>query len=73
MILLAHTGHLEGATSAWTLFDGHPVVCCGNGHRAGIPDHETADDGTITPSLKCPEEGCDWHEMAQLEDWPGTP
>lgn len=70
MIILSNSAHLDGATSAWALFGTQPIIACGNGHRAGIPDHEVAENGTVTPSLQCPEDGCDWHETVRLEGWP---
>ncbi len=53
--------------------DGTPSanVKCGNGHIAGLEDHTIAADGTVSPSLDCPEKGCDWHVMARLCGWAG--
>lgn len=45
------------------------TVSCNKGHSAALTDHIVAADGTVTPSLVCPEEGCDWHEMITLVDW----
>jgi hypothetical protein len=35
-------------------------------------DHQVADDGTVTPSLVCPEDegGCGWHDTVRLDSWP---
>lgn len=44
-------------------------VTCSNGHTATLTDHEIAADGTVTPSLVCPYDGCDFHEMVVLEGW----
>ena len=51
--------------------DGRPqqAVCCANGHAAFLDDHEIAADGTVSPSLVCPEDGCDFHEFVKLEGW----
>lgn len=39
---------------------------CGN---VAWLDHDIADDGTVTPSLVCPEEACSFHEWVKLEGW----
>jgi hypothetical protein len=33
-------------------------------------DHEIAKDGSVTPSVVCPHEGCSFHDFIKLEDWP---
>ena len=43
---------------------------CPYGHLGTLGDHAVADDGTITPSVQCPEPGCRWHETVRLDDWP---
>lgn len=53
--------------------DGQVAIACGSGHMAFLdPAHIVADDGTITPSLGCPEEDCDWHEFGRLVEWDTT-
>lgn len=49
-------------------------VCCPEcGQAAGL-DHEIADDGTVTPSLDCPNERCTFHESGvKLKDWKEEP
>jgi len=44
------------------------LLKCPNGH-IGVLDHEIAEDGTVTPSVMCDREGCDFHEMIRLLDW----
>lgn len=72
-ITLPYTNNIRGAAAAWTRTtpDMGPIVACGNGHLAGIPDHEIDAHGNITPSLQCPTEGCNWHVHARLENWDG--
>ena len=55
------------------------IVRCHGGHDAtlrrlggGGEGHAIADDGTVTPSIVCPHEGCDWHVFGALEDWVPT-
>lgn len=54
-----------GSGERWTA-----VAVCANGHAALMDDHEIAEDGTITPSVRCPTEGCDWDAMVRLIGWP---
>ncbi len=44
------------------------IVCPKCGCEAPL-DHEIAADGTITPSLVCPYEPCDFHDWGRLEGW----
>ena len=50
--------------------DGHrgATLSCDKGHSGTLTDHKIAEDGTVTPSVMCPEK-CGWHEMVILEDW----
>lgn len=32
-------------------------------------DHEILEDGTVNPSVECPEPGCGFHEIVKLEQW----
>ena len=46
-----------------------PVMCCpGCGVRSYMSDHEVAADGTVNPSVGCPED-CGYHEYVTLVDW----
>lgn len=47
------------------------TVVCPAGHLGVLTDHTIADDGTVTPSVVCPEQGCGWHEHIRLGGWPG--
>lgn len=57
-------------------------VKCANGHISTLwsrrdgkdsTHHTIADDGTVTPSVVCPREKCDWHENIVLVDWKPLP
>ena len=65
--------HPESAAPCWGTSlsdDGWKVIVkCGNGHVASLALHEIALDGTVTPSLDCPEDGCNWHHHVVLESW----
>ncbi len=45
------------------------MVSCDSGHVAYLSDHTIAADGTVSPSLVCPEPGCSWHVTAKLVGW----
>jgi hypothetical protein len=47
------------------------MAVCSNGHRGALDDHVIADDGTVSPSVVCPEKGCGFHDHIQLEGWLG--
>ncbi len=53
----------EGKKSAW--------LRCPNGHFGSLWDHQIAPDGKVSPSVQCPEKGCSFHEVIQLEGWEG--
>jgi len=53
------------------VLDGKPVVRmkCARGHVVTL-DHEVAlDSGTVSPSIDCAVDGCDYHENVTLEGW----
>jgi predicted RNA-binding Zn-ribbon protein involved in translation (DUF1610 family) len=39
------------------------------GQTAVLIDHEIAPDGTVSPSVVCPHDGCGFHEFIQLDGW----
>lgn len=41
-------------------------LCCQHGHLGTLADHAVAADGTV----QCFEDGCAFHEMVRLLDWP---
>ncbi len=53
------------------------MLRCSGGHDATLrhlqlnnsSGHTIAEDGTVTPSVVCPYDGCDFHKMVQLTDW----
>lgn len=50
-----------GGRSVW--------VTCPKGHCGTLDDHTVRDDGTVVPSLVCPDGGCDFHENVRLIGW----
>lgn len=44
------------------------LLSCPKGHLATL-QHEIASDGTVTPSVGCPIDGCGWHVFVKLEGW----
>lgn len=37
--------------------------------RGDLDEHQIAEDGTVTPSVVCPHEPCDFHDHVRLEGW----
>ncbi len=73
-IVIRHSPNNDGAGPNWhggRLANGQrtALVKCRNGHIASLSDHTIAPDGTVSPSLVCPREGCDFHEVIKLEGW----
>lgn len=59
----------------WRPFGQNVMFVCPNGHDGLLwnPDHTVAEDGTVSPSVVCPYDGCDFHEFVRLLDWPYRP
>lgn len=53
---------LGGAKKSATLW-------CPQGHMGSLEGHDIAPDGTVTPSVVCPEKACDWHKYVRLLGW----
>ncbi len=54
------------------LFDGEIIsasIVCSEGHYGIITHHTIKDDGGVSPSVVCPEEGCKFHAFIKLEGW----
>jgi hypothetical protein len=61
-------------------FEATVTVRCSRGHLSSLDSnfdrprrnhHVISDDGSVSPSVVCPHEGCDFHEFIKLEDWKG--
>ena len=57
----------------WWPWHGTVMLSCTNGHVASLRDHIIAIDGTVTPSVVCPWEGCTFHEWVVLDGWSEPP
>lgn len=44
-------------------------LTCKNGHTIALTNHDIGPYGVVTPSVVCPEAGCDFHENVVLEGW----
>jgi len=67
-------GDENGAGARWKLVyelggRRNAKVWCPRGHYGYLDDHEIAADGTVTPSLVCPDDHCDWHVNGRLVGW----
>lgn len=45
------------------------VTCPECGESATLTGHDISDDGTVTPSVVCPHDGCSWHAWVKLDGW----
>lgn len=45
------------------------VICPECGWLAGLDDHTIRADGSVRPSVVCPNPACTWHVFIQLEGW----
>ncbi len=44
-------------------------TCPRCGLTGSLADHEIRPDGTVSPSVVCPGEGCDFHAFIRLGGW----
>ena len=65
------TTNLDGPGPCWDHHEmGIPVFRCPTGHIGSLREHhQIAADGTVSPSVVCPHEGCTFHEFVKLENW----
>lgn len=54
--------------------NGHKVIikCPTCDLRLGLT-HEISADGTVSPSVVCTHDGCDFHEFVKLANYPDEP
>ncbi len=76
MILIKHDNDGTQPNNSWwthQISGGRRQVItrCANGHIGSLDDHTIADDGTVSPSVVCQRQGCNFHEFIKLEDWKG--
>lgn len=45
------------------------IFTCPNGHTGSLHEWEIAGDGTVTPSVDCSPNGCDFHDHIRLLGW----
>jgi len=46
------------------------TVQCPHGHSAWLRPGEVANDGEVSPLVRCPLESCSFHGYLKLEGWP---
>jgi len=50
------------------------VILCPKCQKVScLRNHTIHRDGTVSPSLVCPRDECNFHEMIKLKDWKGLP
>lgn len=64
------TGPL-GESLVWWPFGHGAIFVCPNGHDGWLApgNHTVTEDGYVYPSVVCPYDGCEFHEMVRLLDW----
>ncbi len=67
-------GFVEGERGTWTPthIDGRlsaVAFCPSCGQRGTLDSHAIDADGSATPSLVCPRDGCSYHEFVRLMGW----
>lgn len=45
------------------------LVCCPSGHVFSLSDHEVDEKGNVSPSVKCPWDGCGFDQSITLMGW----
>lgn len=45
------------------------IFTCPNGHTGSLHEWTIADNGTVSPSVDCSPNGCDFHDYIRLLDW----
>ena len=47
------------------------MCCCPSGHLGTLSRkiHQVSNEGIISPSYVCPNNGCDFHEYVELAGW----
>ena len=56
--------------ASWKHFGKTVMVRCLSCSLVAMLDHEIADDGTVNPSLDCPQ--CDFHDFVKLDEYVPT-
>ncbi len=71
MAYLQNNDHTPGTWKGLKTPEGRKAsfTCPKCGQLGSLSDHDIAPDGTVTPSVVCPHEGCTFHENIKLEGW----
>ena len=70
-IVVPRVAHVDakGLCWDWAPERDSPTLRCPNGHIGTLMDHEIAADDTVSPSVQCPHEGCNFHAHVRLGNW----
>ena len=44
-------------------------IVCANEHNGIIDEHTIDDEGVVSPSVVCTQDGCNFHEFVTLVGW----
>ena len=72
MIIIPFDPELKNNT--WNLYTSPngkrtAITRCSNGHIGSLLNHTISNDGSVTPSVVCQHEGCNYHEYIKLDGW----
>ena len=75
MIIVPHSnGHEPRTWKGLQTENGRSAsLTCPQGHVCSLSNHEILSDGSVHPSVICPEDGCGFHEFVKLKDWSNIP
>jgi len=59
----------KGIENGWVLWGGRPLVACPCCLQPAGLNHVVEANGTVVPSLDCPNDACSFHEHVRLGDW----
>ena len=63
----------DSPTPCWDLVSADhifvPVLKDTSGHHADLATWDIADDGAVSPSVMCLEDGCGFHDFVRLFGW----
>jgi uncharacterized OB-fold protein len=60
---------LDAPRGSWWKTQNVVSLKCPSCGRSMVIPHQIAADGTVTPSVVCPHEHCEWHVFVRLSGW----
>lgn len=71
VVVAPRVENVARAGPCWDWMPEHnsPTLRCPNGHIEMLDDHKILPDGVVSPSVRCPHEGCGFHAIVRLGGW----